>query len=128
MLVTICLQLSMMVSVPRSGEILRRVSPETMVSPTKRVETFCEPLLAAFLCGNQLLFVACQRMMAPFCGGSAEALIDFNLLKWRLRFFIHALTLLNLLPNCLRNLRCLCLNLFFGLHDGVLTLASQRSH
>ena len=98
-----------------------------MVGPMKRVETFCELLLVAFLHGNLLFFAAQWRMMALFCGSSAFALIDFNLLKWRLRFFIHALTLSNLLPNCLHDLRSLCPQWFFGLHDGVLTLASQRS-
>ena len=88
----------MMVFVPRSREILRRVSPETMASPTKRAEMFCEPLLAAFLCGCLLSFAAWQCVMAPLRGGSALALIVFNLLKWRLRFFIHASMLSNLLP------------------------------
>ena len=128
MLVTICLQLSMMVSVPRSGEILRRVSPETMVGPTRRVETF-----------RELLFgVSAGNFHSPWQSGStsvslrgssvfAFALIDFNLLKQCLHFFIHASTLLNLLPNCLHNLRGCCPKWFFGSHDRVLTLASQRS-
>ena len=119
----------MIVSVPRSGEILRRVSPATLVSPTKRVETFCELLVAAFLHGNSLLFAVQWHMMAPSSGSSAFVLIDFNLLEWRLRFFIDVLTLLNLLSKCLRNLRGRCQKwLFFGLHDGILTSASQRSH
>ena len=116
----------MMAFVPRFREILRRVSPETMASPMKRVEAFREPLLVVFLCGDLRSFVAQRRVMALFCGSLAEALIDFNLLKWCLRFFIHALTLLNLLPNCLRNLHSLCLKWFFGLNDGVLT--SARGH
>ena len=81
MVVAICLQLSMTVLVLRSREIWRRVSPETMVSPTKRVETFCELLLAAFLHGNSLFLVAQWHMIPLFSGSSAFALVDFTLLK-----------------------------------------------
>ena len=127
MVVAIHLQLSMTVFVPRSEEIPRRVSPDAMVIPTRMVEVFCTLLLAALWFGNSLSLLSSK--VVPFGGGSAFALIDFNLLKWRLRFFIHASTLLkNLLPNCLHDLCSLCPKWFFGLHDGILTLASQRSH
>ena len=90
MVVAIPLQLSMTVFVLRSGEIPRRVSPGTMASPTKRVEMFCEPFLVAFSCGDSLWFVAQRRMMALFCGSSAFALIDFNLLIVDVAFaFLH---------------------------------------
>ena len=77
----------MMVFVPSSGEIPRRVSPKTMASPTKRAEAFCKPLLAAFWHGNLLFLFGGTTV--PFCGGSAFALIDFNPLKcdFRDRFF-----------------------------------------
>ena len=125
-MVAIRLQLSMMVLVPRSREIPRRVSPKTMVSPTKSAEAFCVSLLLFIWHGNSLL--SFDGAIVPSCGSSAFALIDFNLLKWRLRFFIHASTLLNLLPNCLRDLHGVCPEWFFGFRDGFLTLANQRSH
>ena len=126
MAVAIRLKLSMTVFVPRSREIPRSVRPKTMVSLSKRVEMFCEPLFGAFLCGNSLFSAAWWHAIALFSGGSAFVLVDFDLLKWHLRFFIHVSTLLNLLPNCLCNLRSCCLKWFFCLHNRVLTLASQR--
>ena len=51
-------------------------------------------------------------------GSSAVVLIRFNCLKQRLRF----------LNNELRDLRSCRPKWFFGLHDRVLTLASQRLH
>ena len=117
----------MMVLVLRSREIPGRVSPKTMVSPTKRVEMSCEPLFAVFS-GNLLLLQQPSGTSLSSCGCSAFASIDFSLLKRRLHFFIHASTLLNLLPNCLCNLRRHCPKWFFGLHCRVLILVSQRSH
>ena len=50
-----------------------------MVIPTRMVEALCMPLLAAFWFGNSLLLLSGKVVL--FGGGSAFALIDFNLLK-----------------------------------------------
>ena len=108
----------MIAFVLRSEETLSRgVSPKMTVNPAWREETLDELLLP-------VLVLVCLAHAST--GSSAVVLIWFNWLKQRLRFLNHESTLLNLLPNCLRNLRGCCPKWFFGSHGRVLALVSQR--
>ena len=108
----------MIVFVLRSGETPSRVDPEMMVNAMWREET-CNKLL--------LLVSVVVRLVCALTGSLALVLIWLNWLKQRLCFLNHESTLLNLLPNCLHDLRGCCPKWFFGLRDRILTSASQRS-